>query len=130
MNQQLIFEAAELEKYAADLEQHHEFLVKQIAELEHFAENLADIPSIQGKEILASLGKGVHIKTTVTETKLFVEVGAGIVVQKTPEELKQIIEEQLKQLKESKATITVQLGLSTQRLQELLREFERENNSK
>src|SRR3989344_6886921 len=100
MDQETMLKASFLERQTQELEQYLEFIDSQINELELFKENLAVLSKSEEKEILSSLGKGVFLKGNMTEKKLFVEVGSGVVLRKTPKETQETISLQVKRLKE------------------------------
>jgi len=129
MDQQLLMEASQLEKYTSELEQHEEYIAQQITELTQFAEQLHEISKSSEKKLLSSIGKRVYLQTEVTDKKLFVEVGAGVIVRKTPEELHEVIVEQLAQLRESQKKITTQRSFYTQKLHELMHMLEQQHAS-
>ncbi len=129
MDQALLQEAARLEQFARELEEHDEFLTRQISELEQFQMSMKSFMASSEKRILAPLGKGVYCKTDIVERKLFVEVGANIIVRKTSEDLSAVIDAQLERLKVSQVHLTAQIGLCTQKLQELMQILEKQHQA-
>ncbi len=127
MDAEAIEQALSLEKYVAALEQHHEIIEKQILELEHFLISLEKLDKSSDKDFLASLGKGVYLPSTMKEKKLFVEIGADVVIQKTPQQVKEVIVEQITRLRESSRTIAVQREFSANHLNDLMRSLEAEH---
>lgn len=124
MDEHLFHEASQLENYLSNLEQNHEFLTNQIIELEQFSKNLQFLSKTSEKEMLSSLGKGVYLPAQITSKNLLVEVGAGVVIQKSPEELQKVIESQLKKLTESKIQLGAQLESYTEQLRKIMHELE------
>ena len=122
----MLEEAIALEKYGSVLEQHQDFLAKQIAELKQFSDSASVLSSTKENKILAAIGKGVYVPALLIPEKIFVEAGAGVVVQKTLPELQDVIREQLAKLKESQRAIEMQLELATQQLQKLMAELEKQ----
>ena len=59
--------------------------------------------------------------------KLFIDVGAGVVVKKTPEETIEIVKEQILRLQEARVQISSQLEIYRGKLQEFIEEIRREN---
>jgi len=125
MDQKLLEEAIELESYGSALEQHEQFLSNQIEELKKFSDSANSLFSSKENKILAAVGKGVYIPAQITSDKIFVEVGAGVVVKKTYSELQEVIKEQLAKLIESQRSIEMQLQLITQQLQKTMAELEK-----
>ena len=129
MDQALLQEAAHLEQFARELEEHDEFLTRQISELEQFQTSIKSFVASNEKRMLAPLGKGVYCKIDLVDRKLFVEVGANIIVRKTPEDLSSVIDDQIQRLKSSQVQLTSQIGLCTQKLQELMQVLEKQHQA-
>lgn len=99
-----------LRQESQEVEQQLNFVVQQINELEVFSKNLEDLQNQKEKEILASLGKGVYVKAKRNgEEKIFVEVGAGVVLKKSILETREIIEGQIKKFKNARIQLSQQL---------------------
>ena len=77
-------------------QQQLQLLTKQITELKTLSKNLQELSkSKKDSEMYTNLGVGVNIKSKLTDIKkLLVNVGAGILVQKTPEETIKIVDKQ------------------------------------
>ncbi len=53
----------------------------------------------ENKEIFVSLGAGIFLKAKILNTnKLLVNVGNNVFVEKTPEEIKKLIDEQIEEI--------------------------------
>lgn len=118
--------ASELEKKMQELSNNLEFIDSQINELEQFHENLNSLKNWKDKEMLASLGKGVYLKTSLLEKELFVEVGSGIVVKKNLLETQKIVEEQIKRIKEARISILTELDSIQTEFNNLLVEIKKD----
>ena len=129
MDQQLLQQAAQLEHYTRELEEHDSFLQRQIAELEQFHESTQSFAKNKETRILAPLGKGVYCKTDIVDRKLFIEVGAGVLVRKMPEDVAIVIAEQVQRLKASQIQLTAQIGLCAQKLQEMMLDLEQQHQA-
>lgn len=130
MDQETMLKASFLERQTNELEQYLEFIDSQINELELFKENLAVLSTSEEKEILSSLGKGVFLKGNMTEKKLFVEVGSGVVLRKTPEEAGETISFQVKRLKELRIQGLSQLDSTRTQLSDIMEEMEKHFSKK
>jgi prefoldin alpha subunit len=117
-NQEQVFKAAMLQQQTQEMQQNLEIIENQISELEDFQSSLGNFQKDQ--EILASLGKGVHLPSKITSDKLFVEVGSGVVIRKTPEETKSVIASQLSRLEDVKLQIDAQIETNARELQNLM----------
>jgi len=106
---ELIHKASVLQKQSEEIEINLRFINQQISELEAFKAELQFLESHKGKEIISSLGRGVFLKSSRTEDKFFVEVGAGIVVKKSAGEIREIIESQIEKFREAKIRLITEL---------------------
>jgi len=101
-----------------------------MTEMENFEKSLSALEKTGEKEMLSSLGKGVYVETELKGKGLFVEVGAGVIVKKTPEETRKIIESQIVKLKEAQSQLQVQLEMFHKEFQSMVSEIESEREAK
>ena len=118
MNEQIIERANILHQESQAIEEQIGFVEQQISELEQFTSELNILHSGDKSEILSSLGKGVYVRGNVEKKDFFVDVGAGVVMKKSFNEVQSIIKQQLEGLKVLREN-------SQNRLLELRDEFER-----
>ena len=124
--QELFQRAVMLQRQSEETEQQLKFVEEQIAELEKFKEGLKNLRESKEKEILANLGKGVYVKSEIKDReKLFVEVGAGVIVKKTPGEAMRVVEEQTARFENARVQISEQLEVFTSELQRMIGEIEK-----
>ena len=110
MEQEKLAEIANIEQLARQLEANLQMIETEIVELENFKITLKTIVDSKQTEMLSSLGKRVYIKTDIKDIdNLFVEVGAGVVVKKSPKDSLKIAEEQISKLNEARLQISHQL---------------------
>jgi len=122
MDEETIMRAAEMEQQARGLEENMGYINIQISELEAFKDDLGKIAKSKRKEMLSSIGKRVYIKAVIEDSsKLFVDVGAGVVVRKTPEETVKIVNEQIERLQEAKIQISKQIEIYHNELNDFIR---------
>ena len=130
-SQELMFKASLLERHLQDLAEKIEYVSQQVAELEDFDKNLKFLKDVKGKEIFSSIGRGVYSKSSCTDNSLFVNVGSGVIVKKTPEETSEIIKSQIKNFHEAKNTLMTQLevynGLMRQTISSLEKTKEKQS---
>lgn len=124
MDIQLILKANELQQRMQEIEERLGVVNQQIVELNSFGDDLSEISNSGSKEILASLGKGVFVKSEMKDRKFFVDVGSGVFVRKSPEETKGIISGQLERMKQLQEEIWGQREEINQELRELSGEIE------
>ncbi|MDP3881777.1 MAG: hypothetical protein Q8Q31_02770 [Nanoarchaeota archaeon] len=124
MDQELMIKASLLERQMRELENELEFVDREISELSKFNDNLDYLSASQDNVILSSLGKGVLMKAEIKERKLFVDVGAGVLVRKEPEDIKKILKDQIGRLAEARMRLLNKLHLTKENLISMLKEIE------
>jgi prefoldin alpha subunit len=122
-NSEIIYRASELERSSQEIQQSLSMIESQISELEKFRENLEYLSKSDKKETFSSLGRGVYVKTTLSDEKLLVDVGSGVLVKKTSEKTSEIILSQIKKFKDAKISLQGQLELINSELAKLIEEF-------
>lgn len=126
MNQEIIAKAQNLESESQQAEETLKFIDEKIAELEEFNRVLSEFKNSEEKEMLSSIGSGVFAKTELKDKKLFVNVGSGILVKKTPEEAQETVGKQIKLMAEARAQVTARLEEITSSFMVLMKEIEKE----
>jgi len=123
LSQELMMRASLIERHLHELNDKIDYVAQQILELEEFKNNLKFLKDAKGKDVLATLGKGIYLKSSCQDNNFFVNVGAGIVLKKTPEETAEIMDSQIKNLHEAKtsllASLEVYQGLMGQAISDL-----------
>lgn len=125
LSQEQIEKAMVLESNLRETEQQHEFINQQLSELSVFYESMHQIDNAKEKEILAVIGKGVYIPAKVSSENVFVEVGQGIILPKSPSEVRDILAAQIKKLQETQIYLKRQLEFYLDSLNALLQEIEK-----
>jgi prefoldin alpha subunit len=89
------------------LEQQLQYFDEQKQEMQKVFEYIIELEKAKtGDEILAPLSGGIFIKTKLQDNKTFrVNVGASIIVDKSSEEVKDIIKNQIKNIEEAEKDI-------------------------
>jgi prefoldin alpha subunit len=113
-----------LQNSIKETEEQLQLVNRQIAELGEFRTGLQSFISSDKKEMLSSLGKGVFVKTDLKEKGLFVDVGAGVLVKKTPEETLRAVEEQILRLSDMRVSLSAQFDSQVRELQALVARIE------
>lgn len=106
------------------LEEQLEFIEQQMSELQMFSKSVEEIGKSSEKEILSSIGKGLFVKCEMKEKEFFVDVGAGVVVKKSPDDAIGIIEQQISRLGEIRYQINDNLNGLSSEFQELIKKLE------
>jgi|SRR3989344_3726160 len=130
MNQEILIQASILQRQSQELEEHLGLIEKQLEDLSEFKENVIDFSKSDNTESISTMGRGVHLKTKIISKELLVEVGAGVVLKKTPEEVSLTIEEQLEKLGEARMHILGQLEICNTQLQHIISDLESEKENK
>ena len=120
MDQEILAQAAMLQSQIEELEKQLEFTEVHVQELQQFQENLKSFMSSNEKSSLSMLGKGVYAKTNISDKELFVEVGSGIVVRKSPQETSDIIKDQLKKFSTIREQLKAHLEMYVSGFQNLV----------
>ena len=103
--EEILLKLSMLEQKSEEIKQQIEAVESQINELESLKMSLKKIDKSKGKEMLASLGRGIFIKTEIKDEKLFVNVGSKTLIKKTPSETIEIIDAQIKEMEEIKINL-------------------------
>ena len=96
--QELLYKFGMFEQQIRELQQQIEAIEKGILDLNSLNFGLDELVNGTGKEIFASVGKGIFVKGKLISEELNVDVGNGNFVKKSIPETKQLIEEQIKKL--------------------------------
>ena len=88
-----------LQQQMEQISEHIEKLHQHNVEIEDSKEAIKELSKTKLGEVLAPISNGIFIKANLTENqKLLVNVGAGTVVEKTSQDVIDLLEEQQKQL--------------------------------
>jgi len=83
----------------------------------------------ENPEFLANLGKGIFVKAKALEKEIFVSIGNGTVVKKTPEEAVEIIMTQLRRASETKSEFMSRINELQIEMQKLAEEAGKDDKS-
>lgn len=126
MEQEMLQRAMVLRAQSEEIEKQLGFVGEQMREMELFLEGLKEIEGSDKEEILANLGRGVYAKANrKKDEKLFVEVGAGVIVRKTPVEAREVVENQLKKFREAQMQLREQLENFAEEFRSMLERVEK-----
>jgi prefoldin alpha subunit len=122
-NQELMMKASIFERQAQEIGEKIEYISQQISELEELNKNLGSLTNSDKKEMFSSLARGIYLKSSLTDNKLFVNSGSGVIVKKSVQETKEIIESQLRNFHELKARLMAEMELYDNLLQKIMSEL-------
>ncbi len=129
MNAELLFRVQFLQKQAEELEQNLEIVERELIDLKGLDTNLDFLTKSNDKSSISAIGKGLHIKTNIESKELFVEVGAGVVVKKSPEQARTIINNQIRKLTEAKIQMLGKLDIYHKTIESVVQEIEQEEKN-
>jgi prefoldin alpha subunit len=122
---ELIQKAMQLRQESEQVEKQIDFISQQLFDLQEFHKNLNYLNIKSSEKIMSPLGRGVFVEAEMSkDSKLLVEVGAGIFVKKTSQETAEIIEAQIKKFREYKIQLETQLQEYISEFYEMLQEVE------
>lgn len=113
-------------------QQQLQLMSQQVQELRALSQNVEEISkSKANSEMYTNLGVGVHLKSKVEEIKhLLVNVGAGILVKKTPQETSTIVNKQVTELDKFCINLNQQVQQQVKRAEELREEISKAQEKK
>jgi len=103
--QELMFKLRMFEQQIKSNQEQLQAIEQAVVDASSLNFGLDDIKTGEGKEVLASIGKGIFIKATLTSENLLVDVGSNKFVKKTVEETQKLIEEQIEKMQQAKAEL-------------------------
>ncbi len=124
MEQELFARAQIAYQQAQAHEERLGFINQQIQEMEEFNSGLKQLAHNKQGEILASLGKGVFVKTKRIEQDFFVDVGAQVFVKRNLSDIQMTLGEQINRLTELREEIKEELADLKQDLSEMMESVE------
>lgn len=103
---------------------------QQINEMGILKNDVKKIEINQNQELFAGIGKGIYIKGKLVKSDLLIEVGSNVFVPKTAKEVENIIEEQIKKLKEAEKEIGVKIESINRQLTGIINELHKPEKTK
>ena len=100
--QEILFKLSMSEQHIRQLQQQLQAVEESMIELRSLDLGLDDIKDSAGKDMLASLGRGIFVKAKLLSEDLIVDVGSKNLVKKSIPETKKIIKDQTEKLHEVK----------------------------
>ena len=128
--EELLFRMSMFEQESKKIQEQIQLVNQQIQEFEVLKLSLDALDKIkekESKEILANLGKGIFFNSQVTDKNLFVNIGCGIVVKRKPQETKEIVDRQIKQLEEIKGTLLQEVQHINMQMQQVIEQAQEVN---
>jgi len=123
--QELMMELYKAQAQTKEIEEKTRLVEQQLVELSRFSNNLEELNNRKEKEILASIGKGVYIKSDIKEDKLFVDVGSGVLLKKSISEAKEVVKDQTEKLIVMKTQLSDEAETINAEMKKLVEEAEK-----
>lgn len=124
--EEIILKLSMLEQKSEEIKQQIEAVESQISELESLRLSLKKIE--KNREMLASMGRGIFLKTEIKDDKLFVNVGNKTLIKKTPSETIEIIDAQTKEMENIKRNLLGAIEQINANLAEIFEEARKEKD--
>ncbi len=125
--QELIFKLSMYEQQIQQLQQQLQAVENAIVEAESLNLELDDLKGAKDKEIFASIGKGIFIKSKIASEDLIVDVGGKNFVQKSIPQTQELIKEQVEKLRSIKIELEEQLEGFSEELTKIYMEAQEKN---
>ena len=124
--QQLLYQMQMLESYTTSLDQKEEAIMTFLREAISSVESIRGINQNQEFESLIPVGLGTYVKASISGTsKVLLDVGAGIVVEKEHDSAINYLESRIKELQVALNESTSQKHQVLMRLEQLKQEMNR-----
>jgi prefoldin alpha subunit len=123
---ELYMELRELDGEIKKVNTHVENIDEQLSELQSNKQILSKFIELKsGDDLRVPLVSGVYFKAELKDTKhVMVNVGANVTVEKTPLEVIEILEGQVNELTEYRATLVGQMKQLIERIEKIQKEVE------
>lgn len=123
--QELIFKMSMFEQQMQQLQQQLQAVEQAMNELNSLNLGLDDLKGSVGKEIIASIGKGIFVKANLKSEDLIVDIGGRNFVKKSIPDTKKILKKQLKKLDDIKKELSDNLEKINTELTKILNSAQR-----
>ena len=122
--QEVIFRLSMMEQQMNQLQQQLQAVDRGVNELQSLSLGLDEFPGSEGKEILAQIGRGIYAKAKIISEELTVNIGDNNFVTRTIPEAKELLEGQIKKLKEVESDLEKSMEVTNREFMELVQEYQ------
>ncbi len=102
VNEEILLQLNSLQQEANQIAEQIELIDKNTIEIQKLRFGIEELKEAEKKEALANIGKGIYIPVEIKNDKLKIEIGKGILVEKTIDDTIKLINEQVKKLEQEK----------------------------
>ncbi|MFC1649015.1 prefoldin subunit alpha [Nanoarchaeota archaeon] len=126
MSEEVMMEIQMLEQHMNQMQQHIQGLDEKIAEAQQLGKSLDELKVVKpGEEIMIPISNGIFATGKLTDvSKMRVNVGSGVVVEKTLEGTQALVEKQVVAMKKLKEQSQEQFQKLVDHAQELMQKIE------
>lgn len=128
-SQEFMMKASMIQQKAEQIQQQLQSIDQSIQDISIINKGLDDLVGAEGKEIKASIGKGIFIDAKLMSEKLTVDIGNRNFVKKTIPETKKIIQEQIGKLHQVRENLDRELDGINSELIAMITEVEKSNKN-
>jgi prefoldin alpha subunit len=127
--QEILYKFSMFEQQIREIQQQIEAIERGMVDLNSLNFGLDELVGSTGKEIFASVGKGIFIRAKLISEELNVDIGSGNLVKKSIPETKQLIEEQVNKLGDIKKELEHNLEELGEELGRMMNQTQETENS-
>lgn len=128
--QEIVFRLSMLEQQMQQLQQQFQAVERGINELESLNLGLDDLEGANDKEIFAQIGKGIYAKAKIISEELTVNIGENNFVNKTILQTKELINEQIKKLKEVRSELNDSVEATNSEFMKIVQKYQQTSEGK
>lgn len=107
--QEYIMQLQMLEQEANQFGEQLQIIDQQINELKILKNNVSKFEESNENEVYSEFGKGIYFKAKIDKKEFLVDVGSKIIVPKSTQEIKEIIDDQINKFNEIKPEIELRI---------------------
>lgn len=124
--QEIMFKLSMFEQQIQQLQQQLQAVEQGIVELNSLYSGLDELVGKEGKEIFASIGKGIFAKAKLISEDLIVDIGSKNFVKKTIPETQKLVKDQIEKLEEVKRELNENRDSTSDELRELIKSVDKD----
>ncbi|MBI3623788.1 prefoldin subunit alpha [Candidatus Pacearchaeota archaeon] len=121
VSKELMFKFAIFEQQIQQIQEQNGAIEKALADSKALLEGLENLKGSNGKEVFASIGKGIFLKAKIISEDLIVDIGGKNFVRKNLDETQKIIGSQIKKLEEARAQLQENLEKINEDVENLIK---------
>lgn len=125
--QEILFKLSLIEQQMQSMHQQLQAVEQGMVELETLKIGLGEFNDSKGKEIIATLGKGIFTKAKIISDKLIVDIGNKNLVEKSVKDTQKLIAEQIGKLMEAKKELNKNLELTSKDAEKMIEGLKEKN---